>query len=242
VVGDELVIVARGERGVGEIARHRLSTPGRPRIVDEHYPHHPGGNGPRRPKPKARTAGEIAFLTIGPGAQAWLIAAAAVGAQRIRSKMAAAVELAALSAPGRSTPRSRSPRPRGDSTTARSPRSWTTSPPAGRNCTWSVPTRPLHPTRHRHVGRIRPMRTATSRVMTVTLDMTDAMELSEILDYLAQWLTTTSEPAVHADLARFALATATVDRLLHHAHLIIAEGGSQRLAEAVAGTGVVPLT
>ncbi len=38
------------------------------------------------------------------------------------------------------------------------------------------------------------------------------------------------------------LATATVDRLLHHAHLIIAEGGSQRLAEAVAGTGVVPLT
>jgi DNA replication protein DnaC len=38
------------------------------------------------------------------------------------------------------------------------------------------------------------------------------------------------------------LATATVDRLLHHAHLILAEGGSQRLAEAVAGTGVVPLT
>jgi hypothetical protein len=96
VVGDELVIVARGERGLGEIARHRLSTPGRPRIVDEHYPHHPGGNGPRRPKPKARTASEIAFLNIGPGAEAWLIAAAAVGAQRIRSKMAAAVELAAL--------------------------------------------------------------------------------------------------------------------------------------------------
>jgi hypothetical protein len=48
------------------------------------------------------------------------------------------------------------------------------------------------------------MRTATCRVMTVTW-MTDAMELSEILDYLAQWLTTTSEPAVHADLARFAL-------------------------------------
>jgi DNA replication protein DnaC len=38
------------------------------------------------------------------------------------------------------------------------------------------------------------------------------------------------------------LATATVDRLLYHAHLIIAEGGSQRLAEAVAGTGVAPLT
>lgn len=37
------------------------------------------------------------------------------------------------------------------------------------------------------------------------------------------------------------LATATVDRLLHHAHLVLAEGGSQRLAEALAGTGVVPL-
>jgi DNA replication protein DnaC len=38
------------------------------------------------------------------------------------------------------------------------------------------------------------------------------------------------------------LATATVDRLLHHAHLVLAEGGSQRLAEALNGTGVSPLT
>ena len=30
------------------------------------------------------------------------------------------------------------------------------------------------------------------------------------------------------------LATATVDRLLQHAHLVITEGGSLRLAEAVA--------
>jgi DNA replication protein DnaC len=37
------------------------------------------------------------------------------------------------------------------------------------------------------------------------------------------------------------LATATVDRLLHHAHLVIADGSSHRLAEAIAGTGVVPL-
>lgn len=29
------------------------------------------------------------------------------------------------------------------------------------------------------------------------------------------------------------LATATVDRLLHHAHLVLAESGSQRLAEAL---------
>ena len=36
-------------------------------------------------------------------------------------------------------------------------------------------------------------------------------------------------------------ATATVDRLLHHAHLVATEGTSLRLAEAVAGKGVVPL-
>ena len=37
------------------------------------------------------------------------------------------------------------------------------------------------------------------------------------------------------------LATATVDRLMHHAHLVLTEGGSLRLAEALAGKGVVPL-
>jgi DNA replication protein DnaC len=39
-----------------------------------------------------------------------------------------------------------------------------------------------------------------------------------------------------------ALATATVDRLLHHAHVVLTEGNSLRLAEAIAGKGVVPLT
>jgi DNA replication protein DnaC len=37
------------------------------------------------------------------------------------------------------------------------------------------------------------------------------------------------------------LATATVDRLLHHAHLVITKGDSHRLAEALAGKGVIPL-
>ncbi len=37
------------------------------------------------------------------------------------------------------------------------------------------------------------------------------------------------------------LATATVDRLLHHAHVVLTEGSSHRLAEATAGTGVLPL-
>jgi DNA replication protein DnaC len=38
------------------------------------------------------------------------------------------------------------------------------------------------------------------------------------------------------------LATATVDRLLHHAHLVLTKGDSHRLAEALAGKGVIPLT
>lgn len=37
------------------------------------------------------------------------------------------------------------------------------------------------------------------------------------------------------------LATATVDRLLHHAHLVTTKGDSHRLAEALAGKGVVSL-
>lgn len=37
------------------------------------------------------------------------------------------------------------------------------------------------------------------------------------------------------------LATATVDRLMHHAHVVLTEGSSLRLAEALAGKGVMPL-
>jgi hypothetical protein len=97
VVGDELVIVGDvAGRGLAEIARHELSTPGHPRIVDEHYPRHPAGNGPRQPKPRPRSDAETAFLALGAGAERWLVEAAAVGAQRVRSKMARAVELAAL--------------------------------------------------------------------------------------------------------------------------------------------------
>lgn len=38
------------------------------------------------------------------------------------------------------------------------------------------------------------------------------------------------------------LATATVDRLLHHAHIIVTQGDSYRLTEATNGRGVRPLT
>jgi transposase len=109
--GDELVVVADlaalpvrpawaggGPAGLAEVARHRLSTPGNPRIDLAHYPGHPQNpdGSPRPPRITPATAAEAAFLAIGDGARAWLTEAAAAGASRVRAKMAEAVELAAL--------------------------------------------------------------------------------------------------------------------------------------------------
>ena len=95
VEGSELVVVhVDGPAGPREVARHALTTPGRPSICDEHYPPRPAGALDR--KPSARSAEEREFLAIGEGAEAWLIKAAAAGAQRIRRKMAEAVDLAKL--------------------------------------------------------------------------------------------------------------------------------------------------
>jgi len=96
VEGEELVIVARTQTGLAEIARHELSTPGVPRIADEHYPDHPPGNGRREPRIRPRSDAEIAFLEIGAGAEHWLREAAAHGVTRVRAKMAEAVTLSAL--------------------------------------------------------------------------------------------------------------------------------------------------
>ncbi len=49
-------------------------------------------------------------------------------------------------------------------------------------------------------------------------------------------------PAGFDTLMPKAIATRAVDRLLHHAHLVTTEGNSLRLAEAMAGKGVIPLT
>jgi transposase len=93
--GSELVVVhADGSAGPREVARHALTTPGRPAINDEHYPPRPPGALQRQPR--ARSREEQAFLQIGPGAERWLIKAAAAGAQRVRRKMAEAVDLAKL--------------------------------------------------------------------------------------------------------------------------------------------------
>ncbi len=93
--GSELVVVhADGSKGPLEVARHALTTPGRPSISDEHYPPRPAGALERRPR--AQTADEQAFLAIGPGAEKWLIAAAAAGTTKLRRKVAEAVALSKL--------------------------------------------------------------------------------------------------------------------------------------------------
>lgn len=94
----ELIVVhADGSRGPREVARHPLTTPGS-RIANEHYPPRPPGALGRRPR--AASAEEAAFLAIGPGASKWLTRAAAIGATRVRRKMAEAVDLAKMHGAG----------------------------------------------------------------------------------------------------------------------------------------------
>ena len=97
--GSQLVIVdVDSPAGPREVARHALTTPGRPSILDEHYPSRPAGAIERRAT--ARSSEEAAFLALGPGAERWLLAAGAAGAQRVRRKVAEAVDLAKLHGAG----------------------------------------------------------------------------------------------------------------------------------------------
>src|SRR5437763_1145678 len=95
---DEIVIVHVGRDGAHEIARWEPTVPGQPRHDPAHFG--PPPEGPLHRTPRARTPDEAAFLAIGPGAQGWLISAAAVGTARIRTKMIAAVALAKIYGPG----------------------------------------------------------------------------------------------------------------------------------------------
>ncbi|MST32718.1 IS21 family transposase [Acidimicrobiaceae bacterium USS-CC1] len=97
--GDDLVVVHAGPDGAREVARHRRSTPGRARIRAEHYP--PRGGDPIARHAKATNKTEAEFLAIGPGAERWLVEAAATGASRVKAKMADAVALAKLHGAGR---------------------------------------------------------------------------------------------------------------------------------------------
>lgn len=91
----EIVICALDAGGPAEVARHARTTRGTPAIDDAHFP----GHGPKTPgdyRIRARTDADRAFLEIGEGAAMWLKEAAAVGTERMRQKMAHAVQLSAL--------------------------------------------------------------------------------------------------------------------------------------------------
>jgi transposase len=94
---DEIVIVHVGRDGAHEIARWEPTVPGQPRHDPAHFG--PPPEGPLHRTPRARTPDEAAFLALGPGAQHWLITAAAIGTLRIRTKMIAAVALAKIYGP-----------------------------------------------------------------------------------------------------------------------------------------------
>jgi transposase len=86
VEGPELVIVHRD----AEIARHRLVGPGEMSLVDAHY-----GRPARKPARAVRphTAAEVAFLDLGPVAEAFLRAAAAAGTTKLSGELAIIVGL-----------------------------------------------------------------------------------------------------------------------------------------------------
>lgn len=75
------------------VAGHAVVAPGEASICDEHY----GGARPERPRraPRARSAAEKAFLSLGPAAEAYLKGAAAAGVTRLGVELE---ELAALAA------------------------------------------------------------------------------------------------------------------------------------------------
>ena len=55
-------------------------------------------------------------------------------------------------------------------------------------------------------------------------------------------LSSNLHPAGFDELMPKQIANAAVDRLLHHAHLVLTQRGSIRLTQATAGKGVTPLT
>ncbi len=96
---EQVIVVHQGIDGPVEVARHPRARPGSPAIDDTHFPDQ------REKVPgdytvNARSASEAAFLSIGAGAKAWLLEAAAAGTTRMNVKMADAVALAKISGLG----------------------------------------------------------------------------------------------------------------------------------------------
>src|SRR5207253_11281645 len=87
-------------------------------------------------------------------------------------------------------------------------------------------------------------RTAHSRSWPPYLSESGAEALYRLIDAAydrrSLILTSNLHPARFDTIFPNGLATAAVDRLLHHAHVIVTEGQSHRLTEALDGRGVAP--
>ena len=94
VHGEELVVVAPGDAGLVEVARHPLLGPGQRSVLDEHYPLR--RRDPLHRPPRATNVAEAEFLAMGEGARLWLTEAAVVGTRGMESRMAEAVALSKL--------------------------------------------------------------------------------------------------------------------------------------------------
>jgi hypothetical protein len=87
-VGDEVVIVATGEEGAKEVARHPVAAKGQMTLNDGHYP--PRRTSPAR-SPRPTSALERDFLALGEGARRYLVEAASSGAHQIHERMREAI-------------------------------------------------------------------------------------------------------------------------------------------------------
>lgn len=92
--GDDVIATHIGAAGPVEVARHKATTPGNPRVDPAHFP--PAPETPLHRTPVPANPAEAEFLAIGAGAALWLTEAGAVGTNRVRAKMADAVALAKL--------------------------------------------------------------------------------------------------------------------------------------------------
>ena len=92
--GEQIIITHVAEGAAREVARHQRGQPGETVIDPRHYPPQPPG--PIERQPRAKTELERAFLALGEGAKAWLIAAAGNGVAGIHARMQEALDLRAF--------------------------------------------------------------------------------------------------------------------------------------------------
>jgi DNA replication protein DnaC len=88
-----------------------------------------------------------------------------------------------------------------------------------------------------HVCTLPPFRPAPARRAEALYRVVDAAYEKRSIA-----LSSNLHPAGFDELMPKTIANATVDRLMHHAHVVLTAGGSIRLTQATAGKGVTPLT